>query len=135
MAPGTPRPVEDVLRELAEVQDELLAAPSDDFARRADLLARQDALRAEAAEARTAVPDNLSAEQLEQRVEYLEAEIVRHLESRPAASAGAQTGMGGGIDPYFLQEMNQKAAVAFGLEEKQTELQRLRARLGELRGD
>lgn len=129
------RSIDDVLRELAVVQDELLAVPPDDFGRRAELLTRQDALRSEAAAARTAVPDDLSADQLERQIEHLEAEILRHLDTRPAASAGAQTGMGGGIDPYFLQEMNQKAAAAFGLEVKQAELQRLKARLGELRGD
>ena len=129
------RPLDAVLADLLAVQDELLACPSNDFARRAELNERQDALRAEAAEVRASVPDDLSAEQIEQRIAHLEAEIERHLGSRPAASAGAQTGMGGGIDPWYLQEMNQRMAAVFGLEEKQSELQRLRARLAELTED
>ena len=42
--------LEDVVRELAEVQDELLALPDEAFAERYALLKRQDALRVEAAE-------------------------------------------------------------------------------------
>ena len=99
------RSLEEVLRELGEVQDLLIAAPSDDFATRADLSNRQDALRLEAKGARQDVPvDDLAIVQLTNEVEHLEAELKRYLDSRPSASAGGPSGGygGGGIDPDKL---------------------------------
>ncbi|MBT8246193.1 MAG: hypothetical protein KJN73_00125, partial [Acidimicrobiia bacterium] len=79
----TGRPLEEVLRELGEVQDLLIATPSDDFAARAELSNRQDALRSEARDARQDVPvDDLGVEQLAKEVEHLEAELTRYLDAR-----------------------------------------------------
>ncbi len=129
------RSLEEVLVALADVQDELLATPGDDFATRATLSDRQDALRLEASRARLAIPDHLDADQLALQVDHLEAEILQHLDTRPSASAGAQTGEGGGIDPRYLHRMHRQMAKSFGLEEKQEQLQLLKARLAELRGE
>jgi phage terminase small subunit len=128
------RALEVILADLASVQDELISVASDDFATRAELSNRQDALRREAAEAREAVPDYLTVEQLEADIAHLEAEILAHLESRPAASSGAQTGFGGGIDPQYLHGMHREMAKSFGLEEKQKRLQLLKGRFNELAG-
>lgn len=130
---ANPRRLEDILAELSQVQDELLATASDDFATRASLSGRQDTLRQEASRARSTATDDMDADQLQRHVEHLEQEIVRHLESRPSSSAGAQTGLGGGIDPQYLHDMHRKMAKSFDLDGKKRELQLLKARLDELR--
>lgn len=131
----TGRPLEEVLRELSEVQDLLIATPSDDFAARAELSNRQDALRFEAREARQDVPvDDLGVEQLAKEVEHLEAELTRYLDTRPSASAGGPSGGfgGGGIDPDKLHEMHRKMDSSFGFEEKRERLRALKVRLAEV---
>jgi hypothetical protein len=131
----TNRSLDEVLRELGEVQDLLIAAPSDDFATRAELSNRQDSLRLEAKGARRDVPvDDLAVEQLTKEVQHLEAELARFLDSRPSASAGGPSGGygGGGIDPDKLHEMHRKMDSSFGFEEKKERLRALKVRLAEL---
>ena len=131
------RPIDDILRDLLAVQEELSSTSSDDLTRRIDLLERQKRLRAEAAEVRASVSDDVSVEQLRLQIAHLEAEILHHFEARPSGSmaGGAGGPGGGGIDPDQLHEMHRTMAASFGLDEKQAELQRLKARLDELRGD
>ncbi len=129
------RSLEEVLAALADVQDELLATPDDDFAARAALSNRQDALRLEASRARSSLPRDLTIEQLEEQIDHLEAEILQHLDTRPSASAAGQTGRGGGIDPEYLHKMHAQMAKSFGLDQKQEQLQQLKVRLAELRGE
>jgi hypothetical protein len=131
------RGLDEVLADLAEVQDRLLAIPADDFSARAELSNRQDALRSEASRVRRAIPDHLSADQLDEQIAHLESEIVAHLDTRPSASAGGPSGGmgGGGIDPDKLHEMHRKMATSFGLDEKRAVLRRIKARRKELRGD
>jgi len=131
------RSLEEVLAELAAVQDELLAVADDDFAAKAELSNRQDALRSEAREARSAIPRDVPVEELEVEIEPLEAQIVGHLESRLSASSGAGGGGRGGtgIDPYLMHQMHEKMAKSFGLDEKKEQLRRLKNRLAELQGE
>lgn len=131
------RSLEEVLADLAKVQEELLAVPADDFATRAELSNRQDALRSEARAARSALPDDLTVEQLEEQIAHLEDQILHHLDTRPSASAGGPSGGygGGGIDPDKLHEMHRKMADSFGLDDKRHELSRLKVRLAELQGE
>ena len=131
---GESRSLEEVLAELASVQDELLAAADDDFAVRAELSNRQDALRKEAKDARDTIPSGVTAQELQAHIELLEGEILRHLDTRPSASAAHGGGgqSGGGIDPNVLHEMTAKMAKSFGLEEKKERLRRLKVRLSEL---
>ena len=134
----TDRSIEEVLRELGEVQDLLIATPSIDFATRAELSNRQDALRSEAREARKDVPvDDMAMEQLAKEIEHLEAELVRYLDSRPSASAGGPSGGpgGGGIDPDKLHEMHRRMDTSFGYEEKKERLRARKVRLEDLSGD
>jgi len=134
----TDRSLDDVLRELGEVQDLLLSASADDFATRASLSNRQDALRSEAREARRGVPvDDMAVEQLAHEVEHLEAELTRYLDSRPSASAGGPSGGpgGGGIDPDKLHEMHRKMDSSFGFEEKKERLRVLKVRLEDVSGN
>lgn len=133
----TSRDLDEVLADLLEVQDRLLAVPADDFTARAELSNRQDALRSEAGRARAAIPDGLSAEQLDEQIAHLEEEILNHLDTRPSASAGGPSGGmgGGGIDPDKLHEMHRKMAASFGLEGKREQLRRLKVRREQLQED
>lgn len=131
------RSLDKVLADLASLQDELLATVTDDFAARAVLSNLQDALRQEASLARVSAPGDLSIPQLEQQIEHLEDAILRHLDTRPSASAGGPSGGYGygGIDPNVLHEMHRKMATSFGLDEKKEQLRGLTIRLAELQGE
>lgn len=129
------RPMGEIVTELGEVQDRLLEVADDDFATRADLSNRQDALRLEAKQARDGLPiDNLGAEQLKREIAHLEEELSRYLSTRPSASAASGGGGpgGGGIDPGMLHEMHRKMDSSFGYAEKQERIRALRVRLDEL---
>ena len=128
--------MEEILAELGEVQDRLLEVEADDYATRAELSNRQDALRLEARQARDEVSvDDLGLEQLEREIAHLEAELERYLGTRPSASAGSGGGGpgGGGIDPGFLHAMHRQMDSSFGYTAKEDRLQTLRVRLEELR--
>jgi len=128
------RDIDRVLTDLAEVQDQLIALPDDAFAERVDLHTRQEALRAEAREARHATPDHLDAKALQNQIDYLERELTRYLDTRPAASVGGPSGGfgGGGIDPDKYHEMVEKMDKYVGYDELRIELQELRAELAQL---
>ncbi len=132
------RPLEEIVIELGEVQDQLLEVDTYDFATRAGLSNRQDALRLEAKHARAGIPaDDMAVEQLEHEIAYLEDELDRYFDSRPSASAGGPSGGhgGGGIDPDKLHEMHRKMDASFGFAEKKERLRTLRLRLNELTGE
>ena len=79
------RSLTDILSDLGEVQDQMIALPADDFASRVDLLVRQDHLRSEMGEARRELADALEADidvgQLRARVVQLER-VVEQQEGR-----------------------------------------------------
>ncbi len=127
------RSLDEVLRDLGEVQDELLVVAEDDFANLAELSNRHDALRQEARRIRTTIPDDVTVDQLEEQIEHLEAEIRKHLDTRPSASAGIGGGKGGGIDPEHFHKMVKEMGKSLGLDEKQEQLRRLKVKLAELR--
>jgi hypothetical protein len=131
----SPRTLEEILRELGEVQDRLLEVDADDFTARADLSNRQDTLRLEAKQAREGLPiDNMGAAQLRAEIAHLEDDLNRYLGTRPSASAASGGGGpgGGGIDPGMLHEMHRKMDASFGFAEKQERVRALRVRLDEL---
>ncbi len=131
------RSLEEVLAELGEVQDQLIATDAYDFATRAELSNRQDALRLEAKQAREGIPaDDLDVTQLEREISHLEDELDRYLRSRTGASAGGPSGGygGGGIDPDKLHEMHRKMDSSFGFAEKKERLRVLKVRREELSG-
>ena len=122
--------IDDVLSELAALEDELLAADEDDFALRLELRQRQEELRARARElAAEHTPE--SEEQLHRKLEHLKRRRDEHVATRLPQSSAAQTGMGGGIDPGYVHEMNRAMAETFGLEELETEIRRLEEELAE----
>ena len=132
------RTLDQILTELAEVQDRLIEADAYDFATRAELSNQQDALRLEAREARAGIPDDLSVEQLEREIERLEQDLIRYVSSRPSASAGHSGGGpqgGGGIDPQYLHEMQRKMDAAYGFDEMKERLRVLKVRLADLQGE
>ncbi len=121
------RDLSDVVVELADVRAALAAAPEDDFETRADLRARQDDLRAEAARLRAAQPiDSLDEAELRGRLERLERQRDRHLSAHIGHSAAAQTGEGGGIDPKYVHDLHRQMDEAAGLAEIEDEIRRLR---------
>ena len=131
------RGLDEILADLAQIQDSLLATPAEDFATRAALSNRQDDLRSEAGRLRDAVGEELSVGQLEAQIAHLESEILNPLSTRPSASAGGPSGGmgGGGIDPDVLHEMHRKMAASFGLDEKKALLSKLKLHHRELLGD
>jgi polyhydroxyalkanoate synthesis regulator phasin len=128
-----PRDLDQVLADLAEVQDQLIALPDDAFGEKAELQTRQDALRAEAQELRESLGDH-DIDYIRRRIAHLEAELERYLDTRPAASVGQQGGGrgGGGMDPQYYHEMVAKMDRYVGYDEMRAELDRLRGRLAEL---
>ncbi len=120
-----------VIGELADVQARLAAAPENDFGGRAGLRSRRDALRAEAAELRSATPlDALDEAELRARLQRLEEQRDRHLSTHVTASAAAQTGHGGGIDPEYVHQLHRQMDEAAGLEAIEEEIRRIRNALG-----
>ncbi len=128
----TGRDLADVVGDLADVHARLAAADDDDFATRADLRSRQEALRAEAAELRAAAPvSSLDEAQLRSRLDRLMTKRSLHLDAHIGASAAAQTGEGGGIDPAYVHELHRQMDEAVGLAEIEEEIRRLRNALAE----
>ncbi len=122
-------------RDLAAVVDDLAAVfvalhETDDADRRVELKERQEALRAEAAELRASLPlTGVDEDQLRARLARLEAARDRHLSAHLTASAAAQTGMGGGIDPEHVHELHRQMDEAVGLAAIEDEIRRLRTQL------
>lgn len=117
----------DVIRnELAHIQDRLI--DSDDLGIRAALKARQEELRSEA---RTLAlhGDILGADQIRRQIERLEQQVAAHYRNRLSSSSGPQTGMGGGMDPRVLHEMNRAMDEAADITSLERQLKSLKDRL------
>lgn len=121
--------VEAVRRELVEIMDRLAALPADAYDERSRLRDRREALRARAAG--LAVPDETDRDRMLERVAFLERRRDEILERTVSRSAGAQTGMGGGIDPEYVHRLNRDIKDGGGLAEVDAELRRLRRLLDE----
>ncbi len=121
--------LDEVLRELGDIQDRLNELPHDAFAERAELRERQEELRSAARRASDDMSDPDTVEGIAQQIRHLEHRRDQVLGNRLSPSAAAQTGMGGGIDPEYVHQMNRQLAEAADLEGIEAELSRLRARL------
>ncbi len=117
-----------VREELAAIQDRLIGLPPEAFSERMELRARQEELR-EKVRSEALAGDLLSADQIKRRIAELESTIAAHSANRLSHSSGPQTGMGGGIDPKHLHEMNRRMDESIGLDDLRTQLRRLRDRL------
>lgn len=114
--------------QLVEIQDRLLELPADAFSERIELRARQDELR-ERVRSKALAGDILSADQIKRRIADLEKTIETHSANRLSHISGPQTGLGGGIDPKHLHEMNRRMDELARIEDLKTQLRRLRDRL------
>lgn len=123
------------LRELTHVQDELAATPEDDFANRQRLREREKELRSRLRAFNETWTDHLSIDQIERRIAVLEARIEAHYGNRLSHTAGAQTGMGGGLDPTVLHQMNRAMDKSNDIAGMKAELTRLEDKLRSMRGD
>ncbi len=125
-----------VLADLADVQDAILDLPPEDVAGHLELRERQEGLRARAREVRGGAADELTALQVRARLAHLEARKEEHLGRRLGHLAAAQTGHGGGIDPGIVHRMHREMDAAFGLDDLDREIERLRHLLAGIgRGD
>lgn len=119
-----------ITRELAEVQDALLALPDDAFAERYELLRRRDELRNAAATARAGLAQerptaDIQAELagLRRRLAELEARRIDLVQQAGSSAAAA----GPGADGWGGIQLNTAIDRAQGLDE-------VRARIGVLKG-
>jgi hypothetical protein len=120
-------------RELAEIADALLALPEDDFAARAPLVARRNALRELARSAPMSGDDERSDEDLRQEAASLEAAIEAHVASRIdlVQQAGSSLAAGAGADGWGGVQLNRAVDEAQGVERLQDRLRRIRRVLDE----
>ena len=89
--------------------------------------ARLAELRTLAAEVQE--PSASDVEALRFRLRRLEAELKRRLEARVSQSAGAQTGKGGGIDPWVVHQLNRAIDKGTGVAELKAEISKIRSLL------
>lgn len=127
--------LEAILRELGEIQDRLNQLPHDAFAERSELRERQEELRSTARRMSDERQDPDTVEGIAQQIRHLEHRRDQVLGNRLSPSSAAQTGMGGGIDPEYVHQMNRQMAEAADLEGIEAELSRLRGRLRSLTDD
>ena len=124
--------LDDIRRELSVLAERLDTLPGDAFAERLELRMRQDELR-DLVRRHAVAGDLMSADQLERRIADLRRRIESHYGNRLSHSSGPQTGLGGGLDPKYLHEMNRAMDEANDIEGLKTELRKLEDRLKTMR--
>jgi hypothetical protein len=113
--------IDSLVAELAEIHTRLSELPEGSFPERAALRDRRALLRKEARELGNASTATHPAA-AHDRLTYLKAELNRRMGGRLSQSAGAQTGVGGGIDPKFVHRINRKIDDATNVEELRGEI-------------
>ncbi len=111
--------LDEVRQELAAIHDELLALPTDDYARRSALKERQNALRQKSHEMAAGQPMHDGAS-LRAAFERLEKVRDRLLEERLSV-AGEGAG-DAGIDNVFIGAVNRAIESGLGLDEVEARL-------------
>lgn len=124
--------LDDIRRELMVLAERLDRLPTDAFDERLDVRMRQDELR-EIVRRHAVAGDLMSADQLERRVTELRSRIEAHYGNRIAHSSGPQTGLGGGLDPKYLFQMNRAMDEAGDIDGLKEELRKLEDRLRTMR--
>jgi hypothetical protein len=124
--------LDELLRELYSVQQELAQAPKGELARQHDLREREGQLRAELREFSTQRPDPKSIDQLRRLIARTERRISEHYGNRLSYTSGPQTGYGGGLDPKILHRMHRAMDRSADLPGMRAELARLRQELAVL---
>jgi len=118
-----------LLRELGEVQDELIALPSDAFAERYELRGRQDELRERIARFRVDLDVDRSTEDLLRELAGQRARLARLEAERIdlVAQSGGGSGSGSGSDGWGAVVLNQQIEAAGGAKE-------IKGRIGRIKG-
>ena len=124
--------INDLLARITDIDDRLAALPADAFDERITLREDRSALTALLRSEGAALSDAKDLAAIRRRVAVLEHRIEEARGNRLSASAGAQTGRGGGIDPRYVHAINAKLDEAAGVAELRKELQRLRFKLAGL---
>ena len=108
--------LESITRQLAEIQDRLLALPDDAFAERYELEKRQDALRDAAAEFRSDWDAQRPTEELEAELAALRARLQAIEDERidMVVQSGGGTLAGPGADGWGGVAINQEIEAAHG---------------------
>ncbi|MFQ5555192.1 MAG: hypothetical protein ACE5GC_07485 [Acidimicrobiia bacterium] len=127
--------INDLLARINEVDERLAALPREAFGERLTLREERKALTARLRVEGATLRDEKDDAAIRRRIAVLEHRIEEARGNRLSASAAAQTGRGGGIDPRFVHAMNAKLDEAAGVAELHKELQRLRVRLARLDPD
>ena len=124
--------VEDLIRLLSDVTARLETLPADAYGERVTLRQEERELRGRLREAGNALSGPEDIASLRRRIREIERRIDAALGNRLSASAAAQTGRGGGIDPRYVHMMNRKLDAAAGMDDLKKERDRLRFRLSSL---
>lgn len=124
--------LDDIRRELAILGERLEQLPDDAFGERLTIRTRQRDLRV-AVQSIALAGDLMSADQLERRIDFIRSRIKAHYGNRLTTSSGPQTGMGGGLDPKYLHQMNRAMDKANNIDALKKELRKLDDRLAAMR--
>lgn len=129
---GDPSELDKALAEMVQVRAELAELPRSAYERRNELHARLADLRALAAQAEELSASDIEA--LRDRLRRLEMDLEQRLGARVSQSAAAQTGRGGGIDPWFVHQLNRRIDQGTGVVELRAEIRKTKARLADIDG-
>lgn len=124
--------LDEIRRELTLLAERLDRLPKDAFGERLTVRMRQDELR-EIVRRHALAGDIMSADQLERRITELRSQIEDHYGNRLAHSSGPQTGLGGGLDPKYLFQMNRAMDEAGDIDGLKAQLRKLEDRLKTMR--
>ncbi len=124
--------LDDIRRELIVLAEQLDSLPEDAFEERLTAKMRQTELR-DAVHKIGLAGDILSADQLERQIATLRSRIEAHYANRISHSSGAQTGLGGGLDPKILHWMNRAMDATGDIDRLKEELRRLENKLAAMR--
>lgn len=117
--------LDDILAEMVQVRNELAELPRSDHERRVELNSRIAELRKLAAASHEPSASDIEAKRA--RLRRLESELENRLGNRVSQSAAAQTGRGGGIDPWFVHQLNRQIDRGLGVDQLRAEIEELRS--------
>ena len=125
--------ITELLAELADLHDRLIALPADAFAERHELRSRQDALRERAAEFQQHRDAGRSRTELELELSALDGQLeaIRSQRIDPVKQAGGGP-HGGEMGNLGAVALNQRMREAQGVPGIQSRMAQIRARLEEL---
>lgn len=118
--------VDEIFAGLTEIQRRLDALPVDALQERADLAERRAELQLRA---RVVALDAVTDSEIESKLRRLRKEFDKRMQGRLGHSAAGQTGLGGGIDPKHVHELNRRMDEATDVASLRAEIAHLEQRL------